>query len=261
MTVTAPRSPAHAAPTRSPVTGEAVGGHRPPFTAATRGSAAFRRDHGVRLAYVAGAMYKGVASAEMVERMGRSGLLGYYGSGGVRPDRLAAVLDRLGRSLGPERPWGCNLLASPDDPAAEERVVDLLLARGVRRVEAAAFVQVTPALVRYRPAGARLDGGRPVVPNRVLGKASRPEVAEAFLAPPPAAVVDALLARGALGPEEAAVAPRVTMADDLCAEAAGAGHPSPSPSMPTRSRGRLTTIELAAKSPPTRRTRVTASSA
>ena len=38
------------------------------ITPAMLGSAEFLRDHGVRYAYVAGAMVKGIASAEMVTR-------------------------------------------------------------------------------------------------------------------------------------------------------------------------------------------------
>jgi trans-AT polyketide synthase/acyltransferase/oxidoreductase domain-containing protein len=223
MTVTATRPAAPSEPGLPP-TGAGHGLRSPVMRAADLGSASFRRDHGVRLAYVAGAMYKGVASAEMVERMGRSRLLAYYGSGGIRSQVLDGVLSRLGRSLGADLPWGCNLLAAPDHPQGEDEVVDLLLAHRVRRVEAASFVQMSPALVRYRLTGAWLDGGRPVVPNRVLGKASRPEVAEAFLAPPPAHVVATLVEQGRLGTAEAEVAPHVTMADDLCAEADSGGH-------------------------------------
>ena len=52
--------------------------------AETLGSQAFRDTYGVRLAYVAGSMYKGIASRELVVRMGRAGLLGFFGTGGVR---------------------------------------------------------------------------------------------------------------------------------------------------------------------------------
>ena len=44
------------------------------------GSADFRHRHGVRLAYVAGSMYRGISSPDMVVRMGRAGLLAFLGS-------------------------------------------------------------------------------------------------------------------------------------------------------------------------------------
>jgi trans-AT polyketide synthase, acyltransferase and oxidoreductase domains len=46
------------------------------------GSSGFRQAHGVRYAYIAGSMYKGIASKELVARMARAGLLGYPGGGG-----------------------------------------------------------------------------------------------------------------------------------------------------------------------------------
>jgi trans-AT polyketide synthase, acyltransferase and oxidoreductase domains len=189
------------------------------------GSAEFRADHGVRYAYVAGSMYKGVSSVEMVVRMGRAGLLGYFGTGGLRPDRVDAAIQGIQRALGPDGPYGMNLLANAERPEREEQTVDLFLARQVRRVEAAAFIQVSPALVRYRLTGVRPGpAGSVAVPNRVLAKVSRPDVAEAFLGPPPAALVDHLLATGRISREEAALAGRITLADDVCAEADSGGH-------------------------------------
>lgn len=60
------------------------------------GSADFRHRHGVRLAYVAGSMYRGISSPDMVVRMGRAGLLAFLGSGGLAPARLARDNEELG---------------------------------------------------------------------------------------------------------------------------------------------------------------------
>ena len=59
------------------------------------GSAAFRREHGVRLAYVAGAMAKGIASPELVTRMARAGLLSWYGAGGQRLPAIRSAIRRI----------------------------------------------------------------------------------------------------------------------------------------------------------------------
>ena len=125
------------------------------LAAADLGSAAFRRDHRVRSAYVAGSMYKGVSSVDLVIRMGRAGLLAYFGTGGLREDRVDSAIDRIRRTLGPGATFGMNLLASPGKPGYENRLVELFLRRAVTRVEAAAFIQVSPALVRYRAPGGR----------------------------------------------------------------------------------------------------------
>ena len=47
------------------------------------GSAAFRSAHGVRYAYMAGAMANGIASEEMVIALGQQGFLGSFGAGGT----------------------------------------------------------------------------------------------------------------------------------------------------------------------------------
>jgi trans-AT polyketide synthase/acyltransferase/oxidoreductase domain-containing protein len=189
------------------------------------GNRAFRRDHGVRYAYVAGAMAKGIASPALVIRMGRAGLLSYYGSGGQRLEVIAAALDQIRAELRPGDPFGVNLLSNLLMPDLEERTVDLLLREAVREVEAAAYVAMSPALVRYRVSGLhRGADGAVLAPNRVLAKASRPEVAQHFLAPPPAHLVAALRSAGRISAIEAELAHQIPMADDLCAEADSGGH-------------------------------------
>ena len=148
------------------------------------GSAAFRETHGVRLAYVAGAMAGGIASAELVIAMAQAGLLAFYGSGGVPVPAVEEALVRVAAEAG-EGAWGFNLLHNPVEPAVEEQTVDLYLKHGVRRVSASAYMGLSPAVVRYRATGMRLVDGQVVAPNHVFAKVSRPEVAERFLRPPP----------------------------------------------------------------------------
>lgn len=189
------------------------------------GSARFRAAHGVRYAYAAGSMYKAVASEDLVVRMGRAGLLSYFGAGGLRPDRVVAAAERFRRELGDDGPYGVNLLASAENPAKEAEQVELFLRHGVRRVEAASFIRPTESLVRYRLTGLRpAPDGSVHIPHRVMAKVSRPEVIDTFLAPAPRPLVDALLADGRITAEEARLAERVPMADDLCAEADSGGH-------------------------------------
>ncbi|WP_435297344.1 PfaD family polyunsaturated fatty acid/polyketide biosynthesis protein [Streptomyces sp. YPW6] len=187
------------------------------------GSAGFRADHSVAYAYATGSMYKAIASVDLVVRMGRAGLLGYFGAGGLSDDELAASIRRIRAELGGHGPFGVNLLSSR--PEREERGVDVCLAHGVRRIEAASFVRISPALVRFRLTGAHRDGGGAVrTPNLIMAKVSRQEAAEAFLSPPPPAIVRDLAAAGRITPQEAELAGAVAMCDDLCAEADSGGH-------------------------------------
>lgn len=189
------------------------------------GAVAFRQRHGVRLAYVAGAMYKGIASKELVIRMGRAGLLGYLGTGGMKLERIESDLRAIRDALGAGQAFGMNLLASPYRPELERATVDLYLRHGVSRVEAAAFSEISPDLVRYRVTGIEADGAGGVrVPNRVLAKVSRPEVATAFLSPPPPALLRRWVGEGVISEGTAALAERIPMADDVCVEADSGGH-------------------------------------
>ncbi|GAA4771585.1 ACP S-malonyltransferase [Streptomyces sanyensis] len=189
------------------------------------GSAGFRRDYGLRYAYLAGSMYQGISSVELVLRMGRAGLLGFFGSGGLGPDRIEEALRTLADRSGPGRRFGVNLLHTPGDPRREAAVTDLLLRYDVPFVEAAGFTQLTPALLRARFRGARRDRqGRPVPGRRVLAKVSRPEVAALFAAPAPAPLIGKLVADGALTEQEADIARAVPVSTELCVESDSGGH-------------------------------------
>ncbi|MBQ0885457.1 ACP S-malonyltransferase [Streptomyces sp. RM72] len=210
--------------TATPVSGPPAAG--PTGAAPERlGSAAFRADYGVRYAYLAGSMYKGIASTELVARMARAGLLGYFGTGGLRTERIEAAIATLRAELGPDGGFGMNLLHALHDPPLEEATVRLFLRHRVRFVEASGFTQPTRALVLYRLSGAHRDGtGRAVAPNRLLAKVSRPEVATAFMEPPPETLVRALLAEGLLTAAEAEAGRALPLAGEVCAEADSAGH-------------------------------------
>ena len=64
------------------------------------GSASFARDHGVRFCYLAGAMANGIGSAELVEAMGRAGMLAFFGAAGLGPGTVEDAIDRISTRLG-----------------------------------------------------------------------------------------------------------------------------------------------------------------
>ncbi|MGE3821099.1 MAG: nitronate monooxygenase, partial [Isosphaeraceae bacterium] len=215
----------------SPGSGRVVG-HLPPCRLENLGDPTFLDDHGLRLPCLAGAMANGIASVELVEAMAGAGMLGFFGAAGLPLRRVEAAVDRLQRSLGSTSPFGFNLIHSPSEPALESGAVDLYLRRGVRLVEASAFLDLTPPLVRYRVAGLRQDlTGRIVADNRVVAKVSRVEVASRFLAPAPAKYLRELVASGAVSPQQAEWAARIPMADDVTAEADSGGHTDNQPAI------------------------------
>jgi PfaD family protein len=189
------------------------------------GDRSFLESHGLRFAYVAGAMARGIASEAIVIEMARAGMLGFFGAGGLTLDRVERALVTFEQELGDGLPWGCNLIHSPQDPELEKALVDLLLRRGVRRISASAFMALTPPVVRYAFSGVRRDhAGNISRPNHVFAKISRPEVARHFISPPPAKMLDALVNAGQLTREEAILARELPVAEDITVESDSGGH-------------------------------------
>jgi len=184
-----------------------------------------RQSLGIKHCYFGGAMAGGIASEEHVIALGRAGYLGFFGSGGLPVERVEAAVNRISAELGGSAPWGSNLLHNPVEPKVEEDTVDLYLKYNVRMVSAAAFMGLTPAIVRYRYSGSSITAdGKCTVVNRVFAKVSRPEVAIHFIKPAPDSMVDKLVSTGALTAEEGVVARKVPMADGITCEGDSGGH-------------------------------------
>ena len=188
------------------------------------GSRLFRERHGLRYAYVMGAMANGITSVEMVTAAGNAGMIGFFGAAGLSLPAVEDAIDRIQSALG-DRPYGFNLIHSPHEPDHEAAVVDLYLRRGVRCISASAYLRLTLPLVRYRVTGIHRDAaGRIICPNRVIAKVSRVEVARHFFAPPPEKLLLRLKETGAITDDEARLARHISMASDLTAEADSGGH-------------------------------------
>jgi trans-AT polyketide synthase, acyltransferase and oxidoreductase domains len=103
------------------------------------GEQSFCETHSLRFPYVAGEMANGIATTKMVVAMANAGMLGFFGAAGLPLTRINQAVDELEAALGTRKPWGINLIHSPNDPAHEERTVDLFIRREVIRVSASAF--------------------------------------------------------------------------------------------------------------------------
>ncbi len=213
--------------------GGRVVGSVPPIAAENLGSPAFRRAHGVRAAYVAGEMAGGIGSPELCVAMGRAGLLGGYGSGGLDRSEIGASIARIHAELPAGATFVANLLHAPHDLALERDTVRLFLEQGVRRVSASAFMTLTEAIVLYRARGlSPRSDGTIHAENHVLAKISRPEVAEEFMRPAPEDLLARLVASGELTAAQAALARRVPVAHDVTCEGDSGGHTDRRPSIP-----------------------------
>jgi trans-AT polyketide synthase/acyltransferase/oxidoreductase domain-containing protein len=198
----------------------------PPMYPEWLGDRSFCEAHGTRFPYVSGAMANGIASTQLVIAMARNGCLGFFGAAGLSLDRVETALDELQRELDPAAlPWGSNLIHSPSEPALEDAVADLYIRRGVRRVEASAFMALTPAVVRYACTGLSADpAGNVVRRHHLFAKISREEVARHFLEPPPPAILRHLTDTGQLTETEARLAAHLPIAEDITTEADSGGH-------------------------------------
>ncbi len=193
------------------------------------GDREFCRDLGIRHPYLGGSMAKGISSIAMVEELGRNGMLGFFGAAGLPYATVEQAVDHL--STAPF-PCGFNLIHSPQEPDLEKTLADLFIAKGVRLVEASAFLALTLPLVRYRLHGIhRAADGSIVTPNRIIAKVSREELAERFFSPAPEKFLRELVADGTISAEQAELAALVPMAQEVTAEADSGGHTDNRPAL------------------------------
>ncbi|OED65317.1 2-nitropropane dioxygenase [Vibrio splendidus ZS-139] len=184
----------------------------------------FRRCHGVKYAYYAGAMANGISSEELVIALGQAGMLCSFGAAGLIPSRVEQAINRIQAAL-PNGPYAFNLIHSPSEPALERGSVELFLKHQVKTVEASAFLGLTPQIVHYRAAGLSRDAqGEIQIGNKVIAKVSRTEVASKFMQPAPVKMLQALVDEGRITAEQMELAQLVPMADDITAEADSGGH-------------------------------------
>ncbi|MCC3313889.1 PfaD family polyunsaturated fatty acid/polyketide biosynthesis protein [Nocardia africana] len=202
-----------------------------PLPPESLGDSSFRAYYGVRAAYASGAMANGIASPQLVIAMAEAGYLASYGAAGVTPTDVDTALARLSSRLA-GKPFACNVIHSPAEPALERAIVDGCLRHRVGCVEASAFMDLTPEIVRYRAAGLAVNRQGDIERrNRVIAKVSRVEVAELFLRPAPERLLRDLVDTGRITSAQAELAARVPMADDITAEADSGGHTDRRPLM------------------------------
>lgn len=198
--------------------------HAPSCPVERLGDVSFCRDWNMRYPAMTGSMANGISSIDLITAMANAGMMGFYGSAGESIATIESVIDTLKRRCG-NLPWGINLIHTPQEPQQEKYLVDTLLHHNVHRIEASAFLTMTRDLVRYRAKGIhRNSDGEIVVPNQVLAKASRVEIAEKFLSPPPESILRELVASGDISEAEAELAQTIPIAHDITAEADSGGH-------------------------------------
>ncbi len=199
------------------------------------GDRSFTEAHGLRFPYIAGAMANGIATTSLVVEMAKAGMLGFFGAGGLLPHQVEQAISDITQSLSTtplQNAWGSNLIHSPAEPQTETDVAALYIQKNVQRVSAAAYMELTPAIIRYAATGLFSDGqGRVHRRHHVFAKISRPEVAERFMSPAPLAILNQLLSLGQLTQQEWELAQKVPVAHDITVESDSGGHTDNRPLM------------------------------
>lgn len=195
------------------------------ITSFSLGDLNFKKRYNLKYAYLAGAMYRGISSEEMVIKLGKSGIMCSYGAGGLSLENIENAIRIIRQELSNNQPYSINLLHNPMNPEREKKKIDLLIKYDVAVVDAAGFIDISLPLIKYRAQGLRRghDGGI-CIKNRIIGKISRPEVAEAFLSPAPAKLIAKLLEQAEISREQAELLREIPVADDICVEADSGGH-------------------------------------
>ncbi len=196
----------------------------PAYQAEFLGDDAFRSTYGTKYALYAGSMANGISSEELVIAMGKAGMMGSFGAGGLLSERIDKAIQLI-RSALPNGPYAFNLINSPSEPALEEKTAELYIRRDIKVVEASAYLGLTANLVWYRASGLSKDSnGKVVISHHIIAKVSRKEIAKRFLEPASEDVLQQLVQSRKITQEQAILARQVPMADDITVEADSGGH-------------------------------------
>ena len=197
--------------------------YAPPLHPKNLGNSKFKTRYNIKYPYVAGAMAHGIASVELVKTAGKAGMIGFFGAAGFSLGALEKAILRL-KSEAADIPYGFNLVFS-GAPEQELAIIKLYLKHGICLISAAGYLRLTLPLLYYRIKGIYRNSDDTIIcPNKIIAKTSRLEIAKQFLSPPPEKMIHQLVERELITQEEAALAEKIPVAEDLTAEADSGGH-------------------------------------
>ncbi len=183
------------------------------LTAEDFGDPEFKRTYGLRYALYGGSS----TDSHIAVALGKAGCMGAYDSNGVEPDVVAREIDNMKSALG-EKPFLIQM-HSGKNADTQMRLVRLLIEKNVIGVEASGFTYPSAALLCFRLNGIREEDGKIIIPHKIIAGVSREDVLEKFVSPPDPKLVASLLKAGCITAREAALAPRIPVADDITVDA------------------------------------------
>lgn len=188
------------------------------------GSEAFKKDYGIKLNYLCGSMYQGIASKELVVKMGKAGMMGFLGTSGLSINEIEHNIDYIQTHLNNGEAYGMNLHHYPSDTDLELKIIDLYLSKKITTIEASAFMQLTDSIVYFHAKGIQENEGGQIIQNhKILAKISRPEIAKIFMSPAPERILNRLVEKGRITQKQAEMAQNIPISYDICAIADSGG--------------------------------------
>jgi len=188
------------------------------------GDKSFKDEYNTRCSYYAGGMAHGISSANLVIALGKNGFMGSYGSGGMSLDDVKRDIDNIKKEL-PMGPFIVNFLHIPNNDKIEFDFVNALIEKGIKVIEASAFIDLSPALLYYRISGlSKSNDGKIGSERKIIAKISREEIAIKFMSPPDLSTVNMLLKNNLITREQAELSLKYPIADDITVEADSGGH-------------------------------------
>ncbi|WP_408895211.1 ACP S-malonyltransferase [Paenibacillus taichungensis] len=182
------------------------------------GESSFQQVYDVKLSYMVSFLPKGITSAEMIIKLARSNILGFYGASGLPLDRIEQDLTYINKELGKLQPFGVGILGGAYN-SNDQEILKLLLKHKVANLEIQGYKNITPALVQFRAEGlVRDDHGIVSINHRIIAQAKSIEDAEIFLSPAPAYLLEDMVLKGLLSQEKAEWLMNIPMVDDLYVE-------------------------------------------
>lgn len=183
----------------------------------------FIKEYNINYPYICGGMYRGISSVDMVVRAAKAGMLGFFGTGGLKYEDVELAINNIKGQV--TTGYGMSFMPNHSDEGYNKKMIDLFLDSGIHNIEASGFINIVPSIVKYRLKGLKdLGNGKIVSENKIIAKLSRPEIAIDFLKPAPSDIVKKLREDGEITEEEELLSQNIPLADDICVEADSGGH-------------------------------------
>jgi PfaD family protein len=188
----------------------------------------FMERFNIKYPLLAGAMAKGISSVKMVEEFSKNGFLADFGSAGLTNEEILDAADILKSKC---KRFSINIINIPGNQENELSLLKELVLKKINTISAGAYIKMTPGLVYFRIKGIKKEHGKIIVPNKILAKISRKEIAKTFLSPPPEKILKKLLNENLISEYEAELAKKIPMSSDIICEADSGGHTDKQPAI------------------------------